>query len=225
MRGYVICATPRSGSNYLLSLLASTGVLGRPLEWFNPDVVRKTGFADWRAGPAAMVARFLAHGATPSGVYGLKVFPWQFDRMAAAGVRWAENLAGVSFVHLTRHDLLGQAISYARATQTEAWTSADRAGRAPEYDGVAIAALMQEIAEGDARWRAWFARNGLEPLRLTYEAVAAAPRLAVERIAASVGVTRFELDPAAVDVAIQRDPLTAEWRTRFLSERRDLGAL
>ncbi|MGP8122502.1 MAG: Stf0 family sulfotransferase [Xanthobacteraceae bacterium] len=34
-RGYAICTMPRSGSNFLCQLLASSGCLGRPLEYFN----------------------------------------------------------------------------------------------------------------------------------------------------------------------------------------------
>ena len=35
MHGYAICTAPRSGINYLGQLLESTGVLGRPREYFN----------------------------------------------------------------------------------------------------------------------------------------------------------------------------------------------
>ena len=35
VRGYAICTAPRSGSNFLCQLLAGTGLLGRPLEYFN----------------------------------------------------------------------------------------------------------------------------------------------------------------------------------------------
>lgn len=34
-RGFAICTAPRSGSNFLSQLVASTGQLGRPREYFN----------------------------------------------------------------------------------------------------------------------------------------------------------------------------------------------
>jgi hypothetical protein len=40
-RGYMICATSRTGSNYLCQLLASTQVLGNPLEYFNTNGRRR----------------------------------------------------------------------------------------------------------------------------------------------------------------------------------------
>ena len=40
MRGYAICTEPRSGSVFLCRLLRSTGVLGKPTEYFNADAVR-----------------------------------------------------------------------------------------------------------------------------------------------------------------------------------------
>ena len=39
-RSYVICTTARSGSNLVCDYLAKTGRLGRPTEFFNPDIVR-----------------------------------------------------------------------------------------------------------------------------------------------------------------------------------------
>ena len=35
MKGYAICTTIRSGSTWLSELLASTGQLGRPAEYFS----------------------------------------------------------------------------------------------------------------------------------------------------------------------------------------------
>lgn len=65
MRGYILCATPRSGSTLLCALLASSGVAGQPQSWFRAEsmghyakawgIGRKGGF-DWVAYLAAAIA-------------------------------------------------------------------------------------------------------------------------------------------------------------------------
>jgi LPS sulfotransferase NodH len=47
LKGYAICATPRSGSNFLSQLLESTGRLGRPLEYFNGPARRELTWPDY----------------------------------------------------------------------------------------------------------------------------------------------------------------------------------
>jgi LPS sulfotransferase NodH len=40
-RGYAICTSARSGSNWLCYLLSSTGQLGHPREYFNVEARRR----------------------------------------------------------------------------------------------------------------------------------------------------------------------------------------
>ena len=71
-------------------------------------------------------------GSTPNGVYGLKVFSQHFDLVKAT--RWAERLPSLAFIHLERRDLLGQALSHARAVQTQQWVSSHAAKAEAAYD-------------------------------------------------------------------------------------------
>lgn len=211
MRGYALCGESRAGTTFLKEMLTSTGVLGAPAEWFNPI---------WRTRDEGSAADFLetmrAQSSTPNGVYGLKIFSQQTPR--AARLRWATRLPNLSFVHIRREDLLGQAISLARSAQTARFT-ADQAERAaPAYDRQAIASALIELARGQARWDIWFARNGVDPLRLTYEQLTSDPQDAVTRIAALVGVEGATIDPAKVPSRVMRDDLSEQWRERFLAE-------
>lgn len=223
-RGYVICGEPRSGSNLLCQALASTGLLGRPLDYFHAAGLRAKGWSDYPAERERQLDMLLSHGATPNGVYGFKLFSVRFD--AISGLGWADRLPALHFVHLERLDLLGQAISDLRSCQTGQY----RAGSAPcataRYDRRAIARRLAMLARGQARWRAYFARNGIAPLHLRYEEVAADPQAAAEAVAALVGVTEpVRVDPAGIEVKVQRDRLSEDWRARFLAEARDLDRL
>src|SRR5438045_2425177 len=112
-RGYAICSEPRSGTSYLGRLLTGSGRLGTPAEYFNPGSKAAATVPGY--GPPLMVRTVLERGATPNGVYGVKVFSDHFDKPAAP---WARTLPNLTFVHLERRDHLGQAVSWARANIT-----------------------------------------------------------------------------------------------------------
>lgn len=218
-RGYLVCSEHRSGSTLLCELLASTGKLGNPDEF-----LRHTDFAARFERDPAVQDEVFKQATSENGVYGLKLFSQQFDVTCKA--QWIERLPNLRFIHLVRMDLLGQAISLVKALQTDQYFASQSIRAAPRYDRKAIARQMARIAEGQARWRGYFARNGLQPLSLTYEQLVADPIAAVRAVAAHIGVEE-ELTPdlARVNVAVQRDDLSEEWRSRFIHDAGDLNYL
>lgn len=72
---YVICTTPRSGSNFLCEVLQSTEVAGRPDEYFRdpPADHEHWTVPEYRA----YVERIQQAGATPNGVFGIKLM-WAY---------------------------------------------------------------------------------------------------------------------------------------------------
>jgi LPS sulfotransferase NodH len=219
-RGYLVCGERRGGSSFLVRTLMSTGLLGYPFEYFSRAGCRR----EMRADPERGVASFLRHASTPNGVYGAKLFSDQFDLLAPAD--WIGRLPGLHFVHLERADLLGQAISTLRAAQTRQYMSGEPADRPPRYDARAIAKLLRGIAGNQARWRAYFARNGVVPLQLLYEDVAEDPQAVASAIGRRLGLeVEPRIEPARVRTEIQRDALSREWRERFLAEAGGLASL
>jgi trehalose 2-sulfotransferase len=220
LRGYVICAYARSGSNRLCELLASTGVLGRPADYFNGHGFRARGHLDYPLEREAQFAQVLERGCTANGVYGLKMFASGFDRVART--RWNERLPKLRYLHLERRDLLGQAISDVRANQTLQFRSTAEVRRELHYDRDAIATSLIQFAQQHARLSLFFARNGIEPLRLTYENVVAQPQSQIDAIASWLGETGpARIDPARLQLEVQRDDVNRRWRERFLAESHD----
>ena len=65
----------------------------------------------------------------------------------------------------------------------------------------------------------FFARNGIEPVRLVYEDIVAKPQMAVDSVAGLFGLAGSAVaDVGCVDVRTQRDGMTEEWRQRFIAE-------
>ena len=219
LRGYAICTAPRSGSAYLCQLLESTEVLGRPDEYFNPAIKILPGMADHPADPTAQLEQITTRGATPNGVYGFELFAAQADR--AASTHWPSALPNLKFIRLIRRDLLGQALSLARAQQTGQYRASFKITGEAVYDREEIQALLTRSVQAQARWELYFARIGLQPLTLVYEDIVERPQAAVDAIAALMQVEGAVCDFSRVEIKVQRDAVLAEWRERFLAEATD----
>ena len=218
---YLLCTTPRSGSTFLCRLLRVDGGLGRPDEHFAED----RNLEPRRAGAAAWMGAVLAEGRGANGVFGCKLFPPHLVALGEeAGVRPADWLPDLRYLHLRRQDLLGQAISFAIATQTGHWVPWGRPDQArePRYDAGLIARLLDRVVEWEGYWRRCFALTGVTPLELVYEEVAARPQAALAAIRQWLGL------PAAPEAApaperraaarVQRTQRNEEWRQRFLAD-------
>src|SRR5919112_6235405 len=172
-RSYLLCGTPRTGSTLLCSLLASTGVAGRPESYFRePDQgawaarfgvsVADDGSLDYRA----FVAGAVCAGSTPNGVFGARIM-WGTMHGVVEGLRpgttvetdldvLTDAFGQLGLVHLHRGDVAGQAVSWARAEQTSSWQHGDVPAATPAFDYSQISELVQTIEDHNAAWRSWF---------------------------------------------------------------------
>ena len=199
-------------------------MLGQPTEYFNVETMRGRGHADYPTEPAAQLAEVLRLGATPNGVYGLKLFTRHFEAIADTG--WAERLPALKFIHLTRLDLLGQAISHVRASQTWQWTAYRPPKGEPRYDFQTIRGELVALINAQARWTYYLARNGAPVLHLIYEQMIQDPQGTADAVARFVGVeTPVQIDPAQIRATPQRDALNEAWRERFVAQARNLKSL
>jgi trehalose 2-sulfotransferase len=224
-RGYVICTSGRSGSNLLCQYLSSTGMLGNPLEYFNGSGRRLLGYPEYPDDPSRQIDWILTEGATPNGIYGLKIFPAQVE-LIEKSIHWTELLPNLRFVLLKRRDILGQALSSVRAMQTEQWRSSMPARGSAIYDGAQIYERLQIAARDYARLDIFFARRAIAPTIIVYEDLLADPQSAVDQVANLFGL-RGQACTASerIDLKIQRDAITEEWRARFLAEYRGRSEL
>jgi trehalose 2-sulfotransferase len=127
------------------------------------------------------------------------------------------------YIHLSRQDKVAQAVSLLKAEQSGLWHRAadgtERERTAPPaplvYDADRLAGLLEELQTDDAAWNRWFSRLGIEPLRLTYEGLAAAPQAVLAQV-----LSALALDPktaASVNAKIAKlaDETSLEWAHRF----------
>jgi trehalose 2-sulfotransferase len=218
---YVLCTTPRSGSHFLGHLLQRSGSFGYPLEYFNP-----LNLPEWQkraaAEGASEVVEFLESKRTsPNGCFGIKLHYSHLTRaVEVIGLR--PLIDRWRFVLLRRRDVLGQAISWARASQTRAWISGMPELAPASYDRAAVAYRLTLVLEHTAGWQRFLAENGVLPLELTYEDVMANPADAVARIA---DLLRIDLpDPPVAGelrTKVQRSHANDDWREHFIADMRE----
>ena len=134
-------------------------------------------------------------------------------------------LPNLHFVYLTRDDMLGQAISWARALQTAQYRSTQSAERVAVYDSGLIRSRLMTIVRERARWEAFFARTGIKPLRIVHERFLEYRSSHVDQVADLVDVENPVVDPLRINLVIQRDAVTEEWKHRFRAENGDPNEL
>ena len=224
----LLCADERTGSHLLSQHLATTGILGRPYEYFNTHWMR-SHHEDYPEEVSEQLKEAVRHGMTSNGVLGLKMHPWAMDRVLPH-IDLSQDLGQVFFVLLTRVDILGQAISLLKAKQTDVWVGGRPAitpGGTARYDGPLLLDTVRDLLGRRARWELYFARNGVVPLRTTYEEVIADAQEVVDRIAAHAGVDgNRELGRERwYSFDRQADAINEEWRRCFTAEFSDLQVL
>jgi LPS sulfotransferase NodH len=218
MRGYMICATPRSGSNYLSQLLASTGVLGNPREYFNAPGRRQYDDPDYPDDPREQLRRVLTTGSTHNGIYGVKVHPFQLAALDRQ-VDPLRDLPHLHYIALNRGNLIGQAISWSRAQQTGQHRATDVPRQDCTYDQGHIRQCLTFLLDQRARWERLLRRVKPRPLLLDYEGLLHDPQHEVDRVATLMKIkTPARIDQGLVSVTIQRDHINDDWRRRFLAE-------
>jgi LPS sulfotransferase NodH len=221
-RSYFICGTARSGSWMLCGLLASTGVAGRPHEWFyvetedaNKEAWGVSSFSDY-------LRRVLDAGTTTNGVFGSKLM-WAyaeglFTRLQELGGGGSDLMAleghfpDPRFIWLQRRDVDAQAVSFEKAIQTghyHLWNASDSAP-APSYDDAKIAGLVREVTAHNAAWRSWFAANEIEPLYVWFEDLVADPVGVTRSVLEHLGVASEGVPIRELTVSV-RDRVNDEW--------------
>lgn len=91
--------------------------------------------------------------------------------------------------------------------------------REPTIDLNLIDDLVHTIETHNAAWDAWFAEQGVQPLVVTYETLAADPEHTVRRILNHLDLEPPETWRPAQTTRQQADELNADWVRRYRDNR------
>ena len=187
-RRYVVCAVPRSGSNLLTDGLHATRLAGRPKQFFlGASVAHFAALHGLNSsGDFSAYVRDIARAtATSNEVFGFKLMSWYLDdfltrlretrafgNAATSDLDLLHNaFPRLQFVHIVRKNKLRQALSKARAVQTNLWKVQDgkSAQGEPRFDASLIEQCLREGEQQENIWDCFFQRTGVQPFRVEYE--------------------------------------------------------
>jgi LPS sulfotransferase NodH len=218
---YSICMMPRSGSNFLVQCLTETGVLGQPGEYLHrnePTALPSIAARFQTPTLDAAMAEIMARTRSPNGVFGIKVHIGMLLPLLIEGT-FAHTLAHGKFIYTTRDDLLAQAISFVRAQMTGVWLSKNEADGEAKFDFDRIRTTITDLSTMMTQWETFFAFHGIQPLRITYEAINRNVDDVVAAIADYLGVSlKAPTNFRARRETVQRDGISQAWRQKFLAQ-------
>jgi LPS sulfotransferase NodH len=190
-RPYVLCATPRSGSNLLCDGLIRTGLVGTPLEYFNTRY-RRALERRWGCdgSPASYLRSLYGRRTTAAGYLGVKI---QWDQLVPLRAEVLETddrepefamsldflerlLPGAKFLRIIREDVNRQAVSLWLALQTNVWTEPEVSGDGSPpaatrafYSFEGIERCRRVLENSELHWDRCLRANGIEPHVVVYE--------------------------------------------------------
>jgi LPS sulfotransferase NodH len=229
-RSHFVCGTNRSGTSFLTGLLKSTGIAGRPEEYFwredEPLWRERWGVETY----AEYVAAALRARTTPNGVFGAKLLAGYAGAFLGK-LRTATGKSALTdhelltrvfrcprWLWVRRRDVVAQAISFSKAAQTGVWyaeynTKVPRPARFWRHQ---IDVLLRQIEAHNATWERWFEAGGIDPLRVVYEELEADLRGQTRRVFEFLGLPSagISIEPQTMR---QRDEVNAEWVRRYRS--------
>ncbi len=155
------------------------------------------------------------------GIFGTKGWPPLLVPLHLAG-EFPNYMSEWKFIHLTRVDIVKQAISKVIAAETLAWQSRDIALRSVSHDEFDAAKILKavnaSIAENQV-WNEFFDLFAIQPMRLTYEELAADPPGVAADVANFLGLNGPPLKRKRVleaPLQVQATDLNTDWERRFL---------
>ena len=129
------------------------------------------------------------------------------------------------YIWVRRRNHVEQAVSWAMACQTGAWTQKAEEKSlphaTPKFDFKVIDEWCRRIAAHDECWANYFRENQIEPLVLFYEDVVASHRAAAERVLEFLNLPfspGMEIQRPAVEKQATR--VSEDWVARYLKLKR-----
>ena len=180
----------------------------------------------------------IAEGRGGADVFGLRLQRHSFDffieklavlhpRPATDRERFETAFGRTLFIHLAREDKVEQAVSYVKAEQSGLWHRAPDGSelerlsppRELRYDPDLVGRQVEAMAAMDAAWIDWFEREGIAPLRLAYDRLAADPVGTLAVVLKELGLDASAASGVKPGVAKLADETSRQWVARFRAEQ------
>lgn len=216
----IIATTGRSGSHMLGHALHKTGCFGFPLEYVNPSNLpawqKRLGVDD----VSEVIREIKKIRTSPNGVFSIKLHYSHIEGLG--GFEGMQKLfPDAFFVHLTRKNILKQAISTVIAEQTGVWISVQKPKEnvTTSYSFNAINRAMRQIVLDNASWKYFFEASGSRYIEMDFDELQKNLMLSIKKIAKLLDMdVDASLIPEEQVTKKQSTGLNEEWRQRFIED-------
>jgi trehalose 2-sulfotransferase len=233
---YIVCTTPRSGSNLLTFTLEQQG-LGRPNEYFNPnrkdinrylqqhlqkDIPHTQDYLHKFAHLTPLQKIIQHNRCCERGIFGSKLFAQDLNCEEQLFQSFQENmLVPTKYILLKRKDIISQAISLHFATETKQWHSSTKTSSQVEqvsYDYNTLERYLTHFKIAQAFWATQFPTATENVLILDYADLAENYTTTIQRVNTFLGHEGIEVPVPPIQK--QSDPLKEVFRKRFIADFR-----
>lgn len=222
-RMLVVASSYRCGSTYLSSLLWADGRFGAPFEYFNFEkhmLLMMARFGE--DNPDKFFVELIKRRTSNNGVFSVKAHFHHFEAMLSKSTEWERAHANAFYVYVNRGDKIAQAVSMAKALQSNAWVSFETARQVPLfYSSELIDECLREVMRQTTGWWKWFEKNKISPYIVNYEEFTVDPLGAIDQLALWFRVDGDKRDPIALPMTeTQTDAVNREWIERYVADNR-----
>lgn len=217
---YLLAFSNRSGSNLLASYLRATPYFGG----FHEQLIHSTVTTQATDGACETFPDYIRWASTNYGqgykTWGFKASWDQIMMLYRFGIN--RMYPSVRIIHITRRDLVDQAVSYLIASQTKKWTSAHDgdAGVEPAYDYATITKLMQSSASAELQMRMISVLFDVPYTQVRYEALVRRPEFVMDKIGQFANIDLSKWKPKEPPITKQANALNQEFYDRYILERK-----
>ncbi|SOH94097.1 LPS sulfotransferase NodH [Monaibacterium marinum] len=234
-QSYILCTTSRSGSTLLCTYL--DGLAGHPKSYFHAPDITAWARALNLPGDAPIAEIVDAAGQNGTGdtpLFGLRLMRKSFalfmqqltilhPDLPSDAARIDAAFGRTAYIHLTRQDTVAQAVSFVMAEQSGLWhrnaDGSERERASPpqtlHYDHDAIARNVADLHAYQAEWQGWFAQQGIQPLTIRYEDLAATPTQTLTQVFTHLGLDSTAAQGLTPQVAPLSNAISADWIARY----------
>ncbi|MCX4159965.1 MULTISPECIES: Stf0 family sulfotransferase [Paraburkholderia] len=189
---YCIFMIPRSGSTLLTEVLASSGKLGFPGEYFVPDVLRtfSLAFSDvFSSYEDFLVSRMRSE----NGVFGIEI---ESERLQDEP-EFFSTIRDWRHVYIWRKDVLAQAISYQISIETGIWHNFSGSQHDEKFHYISRIAILEKVnflLGAEKFFSTFFIEREISPYKISYEELISNPIDHGRSIAEHIGISGSSLD-------------------------------
>jgi LPS sulfotransferase NodH len=215
----------------LCEALRNTELVGSPDEYF------LCGEKDhWKK---EYLCSVFHQGSTSNGVFGATImwnyFPYVLrnlrELLGYKGLAASELMRAVfdnpKYIWLVRRNKVRQAVSWAKAAQTDVWyirqgeTPAQK--QEPRFDFTLVDNLHRLILEGESGWQGFLEESGVQPFKVVYEELVEAYEATVPRILKYLGMPYLEdLAFGKRELQQQADAVNEAWVQQYLEIKQQM---